>query len=111
MVSGRQDVRAELRDGTALDAAGLVVSLLGMPNCPPCGVMNNGSVSAKTMNLAPGGSIFVLKDYLGPVTGVSPLDCKVVAAFDAAITWETVATVMVGGFLAEPASGTAIFDG
>jgi hypothetical protein len=104
-----QEIRVKLRDGTVLNATGLVIPLQGMPI--PYGLLDKGVVTPNEKSIDAGGTLRYLYDYLGPITGVSQLDCKVVAAFDSRVTLDTIATVIVGNYMAEPVEGTVIFEG
>ena len=99
-----QEIHAHLRDGSALPAKGLLMSVSGRP-----ALVDKALLTERKSLLEPGGTATYREDYCGPLTDFDEFGCKVVAAFDAQADWQSVLALQVGTYRTEFEDGTVVY--
>jgi hypothetical protein len=105
-----QDISAQLRDGTQVNALGMVVRIR-MANAPPFGWGDKLNVTLNSMSLEPGGAVNFMPQYTGPFSAIGEADCKVVAVFPAQVHLKDLLEIVVGSERAGLRDGTLIRKG
>lgn len=107
-----EKIEAMLANGTVCKAKGVVIPSpdLGTDVPTPYCVMDRGLISADGKQMKAGANFHFLYNFLGPTTGFSFADCKIVTAFDRSVTLEEIQSIRIGDYVAALVDGTLIYE-